>query len=307
MLMPDPAELSEEIRLLASAPSASSTSRETLRLRISPEYYGIEVLPPDSQQHRNGAAGRHIRDSPEQRRSRFLDHIFPEIKDDIHPFSRCPTDTNFVAPTLDIDWDFTQDGSSSAVDSSAPSGEDLGASAEDSETVPGLGLTFPSISSVDDPNHEAEHPPSISPSSVESSLADVDLSAGDHPISAPDASASRNGENARNPAENSDNLPGLGLTLPSTSSVDDLSHDEAERPSSSPSSAGSSFDEVDLGSSSSPVTSISMPSTARPFSSSSNSTVRTDTFQRVRSVRCGESGFSSGRSLRRGTRYSDAI
>ncbi|KAJ7656961.1 hypothetical protein DFH06DRAFT_1132166 [Mycena polygramma] len=274
----DPAELSEEISLLAS-PAASTTSKETWRVRISPDY-DIEVLPPSPQRGRN-SAGRHIRDSPEQRRSRFLDNIFPEIKDDIHSFSRCPTDTDSVAPTLDVDWDFDQYGlSTSALDSSVPSDEDLRASAEDSETLPALGLTFPTTSSVVEPSHnDAERPSSPSPSSPESLLADVDLSSCDHPISVPDASAPSHSENAHTGAENSESLPGLGLTFLFTSS-DNPSHDEAERASSrSPSSVGSSFDDIDLGSPSPPVTSISMPSTARPLSSPSASdcTLRTDT------------------------------
>ncbi|KAJ7622671.1 hypothetical protein DFH06DRAFT_766784 [Mycena polygramma] len=268
----DPAELSEEISLLASPSPAASASRETWRVRISPEY-DIEVLPPDPQRERNGAVGRQIRDSPEQRRSRFLDNIFPEIKDDIHPFSRCPTDNNLVAPTFDVEWDFNQDGPSSALDSSATSEEDLRTSAETSETLPVLGLTFPSTSLVDN-----LRPSSPSPSSVDrSSLADVDLSSCDRPIPVPDASAPSNGENARIGAENPENVPALGLTFSFTSSVD---REEAERASSrSPSSVGSSFDDIDLGSPSPPVTSISMPSTARPLSSPSESdcTLRTDT------------------------------
>ncbi|KAJ6541566.1 hypothetical protein B0H19DRAFT_1173640 [Mycena capillaripes] len=117
----DPATLSEEIRLLPS-PSMSRASIETCRVRMSPE--SLEFLPPDPE---HDAGTRRIRDSPEQRRSRFLDHVFPEIKDNLHSASRGRTDDDAMPSIFDADWDF--------------------------EDSPALGLTFPSPT-MDDPSRE---------------------------------------------------------------------------------------------------------------------------------------------------------
>ncbi|KAJ6465653.1 hypothetical protein C8R47DRAFT_1079258 [Mycena vitilis] len=152
----------------------------------------------------------------------------------------------------------------SAPDASAPSyDEDPRSGAEDSETLPALGVPFLSASSADDLSHdEAERPSPPSPSS-------------------PDPGASTNGANVRTDAEDSEDPPALGLPFASIPSVNnDLGREEAENPSPfSPSSVGSSLEDVDLNSPSPPVTSISMPSTARPLGSPSASdcTLWTDT------------------------------
>ncbi|KAJ7847541.1 hypothetical protein B0H13DRAFT_2091722 [Mycena leptocephala] len=173
----DSANLSEEIHLLAS-PTASE---ETWRVRISPEY-DIEVLPPELHQPDTSALrARHVRDSPQQRRSRCLDNIFPEIKDDIHSASRSSADNDSVLPILDLEWDFAQyDYFSSAPDAS-PAGDDedgLVYGIQDPESLAALdllGLAFPSPVSVDDPSREGSaSAPGNSPLPPSPAESDVD-------------------------------------------------------------------------------------------------------------------------------------
>ncbi|KAF8215608.1 hypothetical protein K438DRAFT_1748531 [Mycena galopus ATCC 62051] len=145
----DHSNLAEEVRLLASP--SGSTSREiwTQRVRISPEYE-IEVLPPEQQQQHSDTIPmpRHIRDSPEQRQSRYLHKIFPEIEDDLRSASRCPTDGDSTPPVLgDLEWEFPQ---------FDLAGGDTGSAGESfvygrQETFGhGLGLDFPSAPSMDE-------------------------------------------------------------------------------------------------------------------------------------------------------------
>ncbi|KAJ7696798.1 hypothetical protein B0H17DRAFT_393143 [Mycena rosella] len=98
----DPAKLSEEVVLLASP--TSTASREMWRVRISPEY-DIQVLPPDP--HGSDMVNPR-RDSPQQRRSRHLNIVYPEFQDYIHSASRGSTNNAPLPSVLDIEWDFAQ-------------------------------------------------------------------------------------------------------------------------------------------------------------------------------------------------------
>ncbi|KAJ7146488.1 hypothetical protein C8R44DRAFT_973270 [Mycena epipterygia] len=156
----DSAKLSEEIVLLASPTSAS---KETWRVRISPEY-DIEVLPPIPH-NGNDASTSQVRDSLQQRRSRFLDNVYPEIKDDLHSASRNSTNKDPVPSVLDMEWDFAQydlDITSGTVgttaeESSSIEGSELGV--QDLENLPdsGLGLVFPPLSLERETRDEEMH------------------------------------------------------------------------------------------------------------------------------------------------------
>ncbi|KAJ7731232.1 hypothetical protein B0H16DRAFT_1733395 [Mycena metata] len=153
----DAAKLSEEIILFASP---SGTSRATIRVRVSPDSDIEEVLPPDHGQNTRESVTRVLRVSPQQRRARCLD-IFPEMKFRASPSS---TDSPFIAPMADLGWDFPRGSPSNSQD--GHDAEEIRASSQDDY---GLGLTFPSSSSVDDQSREeidssAERSPHLSPS-----------------------------------------------------------------------------------------------------------------------------------------------
>ncbi|KAJ7083326.1 hypothetical protein B0H15DRAFT_421086 [Mycena belliarum] len=109
----DPAKL-EEIFLLASP--TSTASKDTWRVRISPEY-DIQILPPEP--HGNEIVVARVRDSPEQRRSRCLSTIFPELANDIHSVSRSSKDNSPAQSILDPQWEFAQQDVALGPDSSA--------------------------------------------------------------------------------------------------------------------------------------------------------------------------------------------
>ncbi|KAF7341003.1 hypothetical protein MSAN_02085700 [Mycena sanguinolenta] len=144
----DPANLSEEVRLLTS-PSGSET-----RVRISPEC--MEVLLPEQRQDGSTAIPRHIRDSPEQRRSRYLHNIFPELADDLHAASRSPTTDPHSVPSVldpDMEWEFPQhEFLSPAGTAGGYEDASFANGSQNQQSVPtldrGLGLHF---SSEDDP------------------------------------------------------------------------------------------------------------------------------------------------------------
>ncbi|KAJ7157385.1 hypothetical protein C8R46DRAFT_1196093 [Mycena filopes] len=139
----DAAKLSEEIVLLASP---SSSSRETIRVRVSPDSDIEEVLPFES---RREVLTRTIRASPHQRRSRCLD-IFPEIKHHVFADS---TGIPSMATMPDAGWDFPQ----------GDSGDSPSDAEDPAQNEPGLGLIFPfSSSSVEtcDSPHSVHSPPS---------------------------------------------------------------------------------------------------------------------------------------------------
>ncbi|KAJ6457251.1 hypothetical protein C8R45DRAFT_565258 [Mycena sanguinolenta] len=144
----DPANLSEEVRLLTS-PTGSVT-----RVRISPEC--MEVLLPEQQQDASAAIPRHIRDSPDQRRSRYLHNIFPELADDLHAASRSPTDTRSVPSELgpDVEWEFPQREFLSSDPAGGPEGAPFANGTQDGQTVStfdrGLGLHFSSEDPVEE-------------------------------------------------------------------------------------------------------------------------------------------------------------
>ncbi|KAJ6617441.1 hypothetical protein B0H10DRAFT_2033426 [Mycena sp. CBHHK59/15] len=94
----DPAKLAEEIVVII--PSTEGSLRTTRRIIIYPEY-DIEVLQED------GSDIPHIRDSPQQRRSRCLDSIYPEFKDDLHSVSHSVADDPLMYTADDLEWDFS--------------------------------------------------------------------------------------------------------------------------------------------------------------------------------------------------------
>ncbi|KAJ7206231.1 hypothetical protein B0H12DRAFT_1159760 [Mycena haematopus] len=99
----DPANLSEEVRLVPS-PAGTET-----RVRISPEY--MEVVALEQEQDETDTTRRHIRDSADQRRWRYLPNIFPEIKASLHSASsasRSPTCSLPSVSALDPEWEFPQ-------------------------------------------------------------------------------------------------------------------------------------------------------------------------------------------------------
>ncbi|KAJ6601043.1 hypothetical protein DFH09DRAFT_554934 [Mycena vulgaris] len=99
----DPAQLSEEIVLLASP--TSTTTKVTLRVRMSPGYGIQQVFPQVSE---DGIVLPPIQDSPEQRRSLRLSTIYPDFEDAIRSASRSSTNKGPVSSVLDMEWDFAQ-------------------------------------------------------------------------------------------------------------------------------------------------------------------------------------------------------
>ncbi|KAJ7360831.1 hypothetical protein DFH08DRAFT_842343 [Mycena albidolilacea] len=271
----DPANLSEEVRLLASP--TSSASRDTWRVRVSPEY-DIEVLPPEQQQARSEAMPRHLRDSPEQRRSRFLHNIFPEITNDLYFASPGSTDNRSVSPLLDMEWDFPQcDGNAAA-----PSDASL-------HGIPMLDMEwdFPPY----DGNAAAPSDASTTGEGNDASLHGVpmldterDPPQCDRNAAAPsDASTTGESNDASlhgipHPRSMSILDPGLGTDFPYSSSVEDSARAETESTASNSPlpEEESSFDDDRTtihSSHSAAVTSISIPSTARPSPSPPRSNV----------------------------------
>ncbi|KAK7012701.1 hypothetical protein R3P38DRAFT_3018493 [Favolaschia claudopus] len=105
----DPTSLAEEVRLLASP--RNTLKKDTWRVRMSPEF-GIETLDPDPDQHEPGSTltPRRILDSPEQRRWRALQNVFPEIKDSLHSSSHGSSSSSSASSIAsNMEWDFQFD------------------------------------------------------------------------------------------------------------------------------------------------------------------------------------------------------
>ncbi|KAJ7871212.1 hypothetical protein B0H14DRAFT_224511 [Mycena olivaceomarginata] len=316
----DPANLSEEVRLLASP--TSSASRDTWRVRVSPEY-DIEVLPPEQQQDRSETVPRHLRDSPERRRSRFLHNIFPEITNDLYFASRGSTDNRSVSPLLDTEWDFPQrDGNAAAPSDASTTNEGNDASlhgtlvldmewdfppydgnaaapSDASATGGGNDASLHGIPMLDterdfpqcDGNAAAPSDGSTTGEGNDASLHGIpmldterDPPQCDGNAAAPaDASTTRKGNDASlhgipHPRSMSTLDPGLGTDFPHSSSVEDPARAETESTASNSPlpEEESSFDDDRTtihSSHSAAVTSISIPSTARPSPSPPRSNV----------------------------------
>ncbi|KAJ7144789.1 hypothetical protein C8R43DRAFT_1014023 [Mycena crocata] len=197
IVMLNPAKLEEIVTL----PSPTNTA--TWRVRISPDY--VEVLPSGQQENE---VMQTIRDSPDQRRSRFLDTVFPEFKDDLHSVSRNSiADDGDAASDVDLEWDFAQGGVPGENGISGVEKSSL--RRENSENV--LALDFDALAS-----HGVESVAPFFHSTEDSSLDDNDTSS-QSSQSAPAAQ-----ETCAYPAHFSPDVPHNGLDSPV--------HSDAEEP-----------------------------------------------------------------------------
>ncbi|KAJ7760127.1 hypothetical protein DFH07DRAFT_940049 [Mycena maculata] len=263
----------EEIVLLASP------SRETWRVRISPDY-DIEILGPIQQQDGGdvGISGPRHRYSPQQRRSRCLDTIFPDIRDDFHSASRASRDNAPVPSVLDLDWDFSQ------YDLSRIPNTDENALALAFQSLPVNGIAHDEA--VDGTDSPSGTPPA-GPSSPRSTLRPSDspsrpvlrTETGVSSSSFGDSDNSQSVDRAVNGAE----YP-TGSTLPPSVPPSPEKIDETESPAASPFRPslhhGQQSTPNDVNpthfSPSTGTSSPGAPSTARPSVSPSNPSVRPD-------------------------------